>query len=84
MQLFVRRQNGSDTALRARGSDTVGVLKQRVCKLGLMAVRQHHCSVPYRTAACFPLLVGATCLLSTVCCPLPTVDAELTNDNQLT
>lgn len=73
MQLFVRRQNGSDTALRARGSDTVGVLKQRVCKLGLMAVRHRLRHVPCRTAACC-LLPSTRCLavcLAAIDCLLP-------------
>ena len=39
MEVFVRRQDGSLTALSAKNTDTVEALKQRVCKLGLVHVR---------------------------------------------
>lgn len=45
MEVFLRRQDGSHTALAASTTDTVEALKQRVCKLGLVAVRmQLSCS----------------------------------------
>ena len=42
MEVFVRRQDGSLTALSVTNTDTVEALKQRVCKLGLVHVRARH------------------------------------------
>ena len=39
MEVFVRRQDGSLTALSVTNTDTVEALKQKVCKLGLVHVR---------------------------------------------
>jgi hypothetical protein len=39
MEVFLRRQDGSHTALSSSSIDTVGALKRRVCVLGLVPVR---------------------------------------------
>jgi hypothetical protein len=39
MEVFLRRQDGSHTALSTSSTDTVGGLKRRVCVLGLVPVR---------------------------------------------
>ena len=39
MEVFLRRQDGSHTAISSSSTDTVGALKRRVCALGLVPVR---------------------------------------------